>query len=127
MYLNLSLPLIIRLIKKYDLHLTCLFYRECKHTIIKGRHGNEAKWVLESQPRVGALEVLEVVDIKLLLEYHDYSVLTQFNIEHICLEIKLSKWPMLDVIPENEPIRWVGRVIARAHESDYICPKEHFS
>ena len=71
--------------------------------------------------------MLEVVHIHLLQEHNDHFVFSQFNIQHFSLKIELSEGPMLDIVPENEPIRRVASVLAGAYETYNVGSEKHFT
>ena len=87
-------------IKQYALHFACFFNWECQHTIaLQRRQRHQPQWIFPSEPRVGALKILEVVNIYLFLEYHYDSVFAQLYVQHIGLEIEFAERSMLNIIP----------------------------
>ena len=105
MCLNHSLSLISWIIKMNNLNFAGLLHRECENTIaLKSGQRNEAERILESEPGVRALKILEVVDVDFLFKYHNNSIFAQFDIKDIGLKIELTKRPMLNVVPQNQSI-----------------------
>lgn len=71
--------------------------------------------------------MLEIIHIDLLLEYHHNSIFPELYIEHIALEVEFSKRSVLDIVPENEPVAWVGGVVTSAYESNDVGSEEHLA
>jgi hypothetical protein len=54
-------------------------------------------------------------------------VFSEFNIEHITLEIKFTEWSVLNVVPQNQSVARIASVVASAHKSNNVGPEEHLS
>jgi len=71
--------------------------------------------------------VLEIVDVDLIFDDNNNSVFTKLNIQDITLEVELPEWPVLDVIPENQPIRWITCIVPGANKANNVGSEEHLS
>jgi hypothetical protein len=71
--------------------------------------------------------MLEIVNIDLLLQHNYDSVLSELNVQDLALKVEFSKRPMLNVVPENESVAWIGCVVSCAHKADDVGSKQHFA
>lgn len=108
----------------YDLSPANIYMWECKDAIVLSyRYRYDTEWIWWCLETVRAIQMLEIIDVNFLLENHDNSVFSQLNIEDISLEVQLSKWPVLDIIPQNKSVWWVWSILTGAYKADDVCPK----
>ncbi len=81
MSLDNSFTIIGGIIEQNNLDLACFFHWESQHaiTLLSGER-NQAEWILESQPRVWAFQILEVVYVNFLFENDDNPIFSELDI-----------------------------------------------
>lgn len=54
-------------------------------------------------------------------------VFSEFDVEHVGLEVQLAKRSVLDVVPQNQPVAWVAGVVSSANKSNDVGSEQHFA
>ena len=54
-------------------------------------------------------------------------VLSESHIQDIILEIELTKWSVLDIVPKNQSVARIASVVSGTDKADNISSKKHFS
>jgi len=103
-----------------------IFIRDRKYALILScRQRNQPTFILYSHEWVRAVEILEIVYINLRLEDNHNSILPQLYIKDIWFEVEFTKRPMLDVVPQNQPVEWIVTIFTSPYKTYDIGPEKH--